>query len=191
MPESVEDVKTRLLQEAEERARRIVEDAKAEAERILRSAEEKWKARAEEEKRRILGKAEREAGIILSEAVRDARLLVASEMEKILREIIEEARSIVRNRGFSVEDSLRNLIAESLRLADSPRRIVVSRVDFEVAKKIVSEAGLKNVVVEPGDIDGGVIVESASGVVVDNTYESRLREFQKKNLNSLRRILWG
>ncbi|ADV64403.1 H+transporting two-sector ATPase E subunit [Desulfurococcus mucosus DSM 2162] len=191
MQKMQEDAKAKLLREAEARAEQIVRDAEAEAERIVKEAEAKWRERAEAERKRITSEAEREANTIISEALREARLLVSKEYEKAVEDVLREAYDSVRKRSFDIENSIRNLIRESLRLVNAPKKIVVSKGDLEAARRIVAELGLPGVVVEAGDIDGGVIVESESGIVVDNTYESRLREFQSKHMDEVRRILWG
>jgi V/A-type H+-transporting ATPase subunit E len=186
-----EAVKARLLEEARARAEEIVREAEAEAKRKIREAEALWRERAEKERRRIISEAEKEANNIVSDAVREARFIISMEVDNIVSDILSQAYNVIRSRGFDAKSSLKNLITESMKTIDSPRRLIVSRRDLETAREVVTELGLTGVSIEVGDIEGGIIVESASGIIVDNTYESRFKEFQNKYLNEIRRILWG
>jgi len=186
-----EDSKLKLLKEAEARAQQLVREAEKEAERIISEAEAKWRSRAEAERGRVISEAEREANIIISDAVREARLLTSKAMDEVLEEVLREAYRVIEERGFDSKTSIKNLLLESLKAIDSPKRIIVSERDLEVSREVIKGIGLSNVVVEAGDIKGGVIVESQGGIVVDNTYESRFKELQNRYLNEIRRILWG
>lgn len=183
---------TELIREAEKKAREIIEKAEKEAESIVKEAHQRWLRRAEEEKRNILESATREATYIVSEAKRSYNQVLTRAKNEVIEEVFEKTREILIRGEYDSETSLRNLIIESLEYIDKPIRVKTRPEYIDVVKKILSDMGYTDVSVE-GDqgIVGGVLVESVTGVIVDNRIETRLEQARLRLLDKLTRILWG
>jgi len=188
---SLEKVKGRLLEEARKEAQRIISQASAEAENTLKKAEEEWQRRFQEFMRAELKRARERAEQIESEARMKARLAVARAKSEMVERVFEEARKKLAGRELDVERSLRNLLTESLREVQNPVRVLVSPLDKETAERILAELGKGGVAVEvDANIAGGVIVEGEDGVLVDNTYETRLKLARERLANVISTFLW-
>ena len=186
------EARERILEEARRKAKMIVEDAEREAEIIVKRAEEEWKKRAIEEENRILEEARREAALKISEARRLSRLKISQEMSSIIDELFKQAENELNHLDIlEVEKSLENLLTESLKYVDKPRKVYVSEKDVETMHRILSKLGLGYVEVAPGKIRGGLILESESGILVDNSYESRLKLARRVLTPLIRKNLWG
>jgi len=184
-------------------AKEILEDAGKEAENILR--------RAEAQARRILEEAEKEAEekyrLIMREGedkirIKEQQMITLFEVEvknRLLQakeELVEEAfeRALNRLREYVLTEDywecLLKLIAEAGRQINSEKLIVeLNKRDHQkLTEKDLHELSEKiGVKLEKSekviDCIGGVIVKSFDGkVVVDNTFENRLRTLK----NSLR-----
>ena len=168
----------------------IIEKAKEEADRILREAEEEARAevegarRAKEEEAKALGErmlkdAEVEAARILAQARIRAKSIALEAKNRIIEEIIKAAKGALSGRSLERAKSLACLLKESVdALGGGGLRVLVSKGDVEVAKRLIEEDGeLSRRVEEVVGIEcsGGVVVEEMNGGVrVDNTYETRL-----------------
>jgi len=186
------EARERILEEAKKKAELIIREAEKEAEVIVREAEEEWRRRALEEENRILEEAKREAALKISEARRLSRLKISQEMSLIIEELFKEAEKELDHLDPSeIEKSLENLLTESLKYVEKPRKIYVSEKDVESMRRILSKLGLGNVEVAPVNIKGGLILESESGILVDNSYESRLKLARRALIPLIRKSLWG
>ncbi len=186
------EAREKILEEAKKRAKMIVEEAEREAEIIVEKAEEEWRRRALEEENKILEEAEKEAALRISEAQRLSRLKISQEMSSIIEELFKQAENELNHLNpFEIEKSLENLLMESLKYVDKPRKIYVSTGDVETMRKILSKLGMESVEVAPADIKGGLILESESGITVDNSYESRLMLAKRALIPIIRKSLWG
>jgi V/A-type H+-transporting ATPase subunit E len=186
------EARERILEEARRKAKMIVEEAEREAELIVKKAEEEWKKRAMEEENRILEEARREAALKISEARRLSRLRISQEMASIIDELFKQAENGLNHLDLlEVEKSLENLLTDSLKYVDKPRKVYVSEKDVETMRRILSRLGLGHVEVAPAEIRGGLILESESGILVDNSYESRLKLARRALTPLIRKKLWG
>ncbi len=186
------EAREKILEEAKKRAKMIVEEAEREAEIIVKKAEEEWRRRALEEENKILEEAKKEAALRISEAQRLSRLKISQEMSSIIEELFKQAENELNHLNpFEIEKSLENLLMESLKYVDKPRKIFVSGRDVETMRKILSKLGMESVEVAPADIKGGLILESESGITVDNSYESRLMLAKRALIPIIRKSLWG
>lgn len=179
--------------EAEAKAENIVAKAEEEASKIIKEAMEKWEKRAEEERARIIREAEAKAQIIVSEARRRGRLILSEARYNVLNSVFEEAYDAIRNRkGFSVDESLNNLLDDALRYIDNPARIYINPIDRRVVENILKSRGLTNIeIVESNGIIGGLVLESIDGKRVDNTYNTRLERARLLLTPMVKKELWG
>lgn len=184
--------RNKIIEEAERKARELVEEARREAEEIIREAEKKWASRAEMERRRIIEEAEKEASYIIAEARRKANLIETQSKNEIIERVFNEAELILKQCGYDVKLSLGNLVVESINQVDKPRRIIVRVDQVEIAKSILRELGYSDIEVEGRpDIQGGVVIESESGVIIDNRIETRLKQARLKLLDKIAKKIWG
>ncbi|MEM1773352.1 MAG: V-type ATP synthase subunit E family protein [Desulfurococcaceae archaeon] len=184
--------RNKIIEEAERKAKEIIENARKEAEAIVNEAERKWREKAEAERRRIISEAEREASYILMEARRTANILVNKTKLEVIDSIFEKAKEIFEKDKYDVKASLRNLLSEALSYVDKPVKIIVNDKHAEIAKDVLRELGYENVELEySSSLLGGVIVISASGVIVDNSIKTRLEQARSRIINKLAKILWG
>jgi len=179
---SVEELKRVVLEKARAEADQIIAEAKKKAEAIVREAEEKKKRFIDSEKSKLRRELQVESRI--GEARRRARLILSSIRAEIAREIEEKAFEKLNNLNSKKRvESLRILLEESL---GELRRAVPSLNKVEV---FVSPGDRSNVeellramggntefkVIEDPGIIGGVKVSSGE-ILVDNTYNTRLRK---------------
>lgn len=184
--------KNKIIEEAEKKAKEIIENARKEAEAIVNEAEKKWREKAETERRRIISEAEKEASYILMEARRIANILVSRTKLEVINNIFERAKEIFEKDKYDVKTSLRNLLNEALSYVDKPTKIIVNNKHVEIAKEVLRELGYENVELESSsNLLGGVVVISASGVIVDNSIKIRLEQARGRVINKLAKILWG
>ncbi len=168
----------------------IMERAREEADRILRGAEEEAKAEVESAKRakeeearvlreKLLKEAEVEAARIIARARIRAKNIVLEAKNRVIEEVIESAKRSLSGHSLGREASLARLLRESARgLGGSRLRVMVSRGDLEIAKRLIQGDGELSKRVEEiaeAECSGGVMVEEVDGGVrIDNTYEARL-----------------
>ncbi len=178
------------LQELEAKIRK---DCKDDLEKINSQMEEEIKAIKEgiKKKARVQAdqvKKEGEAEIVLvrkrimADANTQVRAIISSEKNKLLDKVFQEAGDIIRNLSDSEKKHiLRNLADEGMRSIDDP----VILVD----KKYV---GLLDGA-KPADLgDFGVVVISKDKTLrIDNTLESRLKQFKATIKPEVVSILFG
>lgn len=188
----LEDLRKKLLEDAERRASEIIEGAKREAESIVEEAERAWKEGAERERERIVKGAEAEANRILSEARVRSKLLTSEAKSRAFGELFSEVERLLREReGIDVKSSLDKLLSDSLAYIDKPAKIVVDPRDVDAVKEILRKRKIRGVeVVGSSDVIGGVIVESEDGRRVDNSYKTRLERAKRVLGPAISRQLW-
>jgi len=187
----LEDLKRKLREEAENKARMIVNEALSEAEKIVKNAEEEWIKKAESERSKILDQAREEADRILSEARIKAKIIVAEAKNNLLLSLLNTVeRALADRNGIDVEKSLEMLFKEALNYVENPVRVTVDPRDVEIAREMLNRKGLVNVEIKTSDgILGGVIVESADGKRIDNSYKTRLENAKKIVARMLAEVL--
>jgi V/A-type H+-transporting ATPase subunit E len=179
---SVEELKRVVLEKARAEADQIIAEAYKKAEAIVREAEEKRKRFIESEKSKLRRELQVESRI--GEARRRARLVLSSARAEIAREIEEKALEKLGNldpekRAASLRILLEESLAELRRAVPSLNKVevYVSPGDKSNIEQLLRTMG-GNVdfkVIEDPSIIGGVKVSSGE-VVVDNTYNTRLRK---------------
>jgi len=190
--EEMRVIKEKLLSEAREKAENIVREAEEKANEIIRQAQEEWRRRYEEYKRQELKKIYEKNAQIESEARLKARIIVSQTKAEIIEKLFEDTKRKLEDRQFDVKKSLELLLTQSLKEASAIKKIVVSSKDKKILEDIISEFGLKNIdIKENENMIGGLIVESIDGVIIDNSYDTRLLNLKEKKLNEIQRLLWG
>lgn len=190
--EEMRVIKEKLLSEAREKAENIVREAEEKANEIIKQAQEEWRRRYEEYKRQELKKIYEKNAQIESEARLKARVIVSQTKAEIIEKLFEDTKRNLEDRQFDVKKSLELLLTQSLKEAGAIKKIVVSPKDKKILEDIISEFGLKNIVIEENEnMIGGLIVESVDGVIIDNSYDTRLLNLKEKGLNEIQRLLWG
>ena len=190
--EEMRVIKEKLLSEAREKAENIVREAEEKANEIIRQAQEEWRRRYEEYKRQELKKIYEKNAQIESEARLKARVIVSQTKAEIIEKLFEDTKRKLEDRQFDVKKSLELLLTQSLKEASTIKKIIVSPKDKKILEDIISEFGLKNIdIKENENMIGGLIVESVDGVIIDNSYDTRLLNLKEKRLNEIQRLLWG
>ncbi|MCC6010696.1 MAG: V-type ATP synthase subunit E, partial [Fervidicoccaceae archaeon] len=129
---------------------------------------------------------------IESEARLKARIIVSQTKAEIIEKLFEDIKRKLEDRQFDVKKSLELLLTQSLKEASAIKKIVVSPKDKKILEDIISEFGLKNIdIKENENMIGGLIVESVDGVIIDNSYDTRLLNLKEKRLHEIQRLLWG
>jgi len=189
-----------ILEDAERDARNIISRAEAEAERILKHAKEEAERRYEEiikkGKERIKDK--KRQAISLFELETKNNLLEAKE--EIIEEVYDEA--IKRLRQYTLTEEYTNcifrLIREASRQIKSDALIIrLNERDYQIlTKKRLDELSRKLGVKiiksdEKINCTGGVVVTSLDGkIIVDNTFENRLRILKDSLRTKIAKILF-
>jgi V/A-type H+-transporting ATPase subunit E len=187
--EVMREIKEKLLSEAREKAENIVKEAEEKANEIIRHAQEEWRRRYEEYKRQELKKIYEKNAQIESEARLKARIIVSQTKAEIIEKLFEDIKRKLEDRQFDVKKSLELLLTQSLKEVSA---IIVSPKDKKILEDIIFEFGLKNIdIKENENMIGGLIVESVDGVIIDNSYDTRLLNLKEKRLNEIQRLLWG
>ena len=190
---NIAELREKLLEEARKKAEEIIAKAREEAKRIVEEAERKWREKAKREKEKIINNARLKAQIIVSEARRRARILLVDAKNKAIEGLYNEVlERLKRREGFDHKLSIKNLLREALEYIPTPSRIRVNPSDRDALLEVLREIGLTNVkVVEDTSIIGGVIVESAEGEVVDNSYNARFNRAKTVLTPMITKKLWG
>lgn len=189
------ELKRVILSKAEEEAKRIIHSAEEEAKRVIDEAHRLKQQEIAKEKEKIVKEINYEAKI--TEARLKARMLIAEAKSSVLRMLENSVWNYLN--GLSPqqrERSLLNLMREAIKalledLGTSDKIIVyVSKTDLEIAKKVATaisaELGI-HIDIKELNISGGIVVSSLDGnVIVDNSYESRLKKAIAAFLSEIR-----
>lgn len=190
--EAINEIREKLLSEAKEKAERIVKEAENKANEIIKQAHEEWKRKYDEYKKQELRKIYEKKAQIESEARLKARNIIVQTKAEIIEKLFEDAEKKLCERDFDVKKSLESLLTLSLKEANAIRKIIVSPKDKKIVEELISELGLADIeIVEDNDMIGGLIIESVDGVLIDNSYDTRLRNLKEKLLDEIQRKLWG
>ncbi|HIP84470.1 MAG TPA: V-type ATP synthase subunit E [Methanothermococcus okinawensis] len=193
----VDEIVSKILEDANKEAEEIIEKAKAEAEKILEEA----KKEAERRKSEILKKGEKEAEMIKNRIIAEAKLEVKKRILKKKEELIEMAIRKLREELMKLperenyRDLLIKLIVDGAVAVDSDDVVVdLNRRDYEmidintlweIERKIERETN-RAVVVRKGsivDIVGGAIVRDRSSSKICN---NSLEAIFERNLENIR-----
>ncbi|MCC6046837.1 MAG: V-type proton ATPase subunit E [Desulfurococcaceae archaeon] len=176
-------IREAVIRKALEEAEAIIRKAEEESRKMIKEAEERKRAIVEEERRKALAELGYEARI--AEAKLSARLIISKAKSELLNSIISKATDILRSLPPNLKlESLRKLLEESLDNAlvslGTVRKLIiyVAEQDMELAKNLVINASRERGIeleLRSAKIFGGVVVEEPeSGVVIDNSFDSRL-----------------
>lgn len=189
-----------ILSRAEEEAKNIISNAEREAKKIVEEAYKQKQQEISREKERIAKDIGYEAR--LAEARLKARMIIAEAKNEILKSIEDSVWSYLsslspRQRGQSLLILMKDAVKILLENLGKSDKIIayVSRKDLEIAKEtantISRELGLE-VDVRGADISGGVIVSSSDGnIVIDNSYEGRLKKVITMFLSEIKKEVFG
>lgn len=190
----VEKLREGILDYAKREAKKMVNEAEKKAKEIIEEAKRTWEARKKEEERKILGDAKRRAEEILVEAKIKARMNIAKAKNQVIQEAMEAVKRKLLSGNYDRRKSLENLLKESLDAIGYVDVIVYVRSsDIDVIKSIVKKEKLKQVkeIKVNDNIIGGVIVESIDKtMIIDNSYDSRLKAIESRMLQILSRELF-
>ncbi len=198
-----------MTESAMERLRQaVIEKAKAEAEKIIREAEERARSIIEEAKRKKAQEIEEarkrirdeiEYDVKIAEAKVKTRYFIAQAKNEIYEKLKEAVLRELRALGEDVRrESIRNIVREIIEsgLFEGQKiRIYVADRDRELARKVVQELGINDLVVEIASaegITGGVIIENLDKTIrVDASYERRLEAVLRTKVTEINRQLFG
>jgi vacuolar-type H+-ATPase subunit E/Vma4 len=172
-----------VIRKALEEAEAIVRKAEEEARRLVKEAEDRKRLVVEEDRRRALADVGYEARV--AEAKLRARLVISRARSELLGSVISRAVDILRSLPPDLRlNSLRKLVEASLDNAlaslGTVRKLIVyvAEQDIELARDLVTRIGRERGIeleLRTAKILGGAIVEEPeSGVIIDNSFDSRL-----------------
>ncbi len=189
---SLEELRKRILEEAQREAEEILRKAREEAERIVAEAKEEYYRKLRNARRKALQEfIERKNAEYVSKLV-EFNIELLKLKNRILNEILTEVQRELAELPVSKrKESLKTLLKESLESGIFAGSVIVKVVpkDSNVIKEVVQER-FKDVVtaVELHDprILGGVLVESLDREhAIDNTYATRLEKAMPEIMNIL------
>jgi vacuolar-type H+-ATPase subunit E/Vma4 len=172
-----------VIRKALGEAEAIVRKAEEEARRLVKEAEDRKRLVVEEERRRALADVGYEARV--AEAKLRARLIISRARSELLGSVVSRAVDILRSLPPDLRlNSLRKLVEASLDNAlaslGTVRKLIVyvAEQDIELARDLVTRIGRERGIeleLRTAKILGGAIVEEPeSGVIIDNSFDSRL-----------------
>ncbi|MEM2170510.1 MAG: V-type ATP synthase subunit E [Desulfurococcaceae archaeon] len=194
------ELRRAILGKAEEEARKIIHSAEEEARRIVDEAYRLKQQEIVKEKEKVVKEVNYEARI--AEARLKARMLIAEAKSNMLKMLESSVREYLdRLNPQQRERSLSSLMKEAVRAlledlgAGSEIVVYVSGADLETARKVAgvisTELGIR-IDIRELNISGGVIASSLDGsVIVDNSYEARLKKIIKASLSEISREVFG
>lgn len=189
---SLEELRKRILEEAQKEAEEILRKAKEEAERIVAEAREEYYRKLRNARRKALQELiEKKNAEYVSKLV-EFNMELLKLKNKILNEILADVRKELMELPTSKrKESLRVLLGESLESGIFTDNVIVKVVprDLDIVKEVIQKH-FKDVVAavelcEPEKL-GGVFVESLDREhAVDNTYATRLDKAMPEIMNIL------
>lgn len=177
----IESVAEALLEEAQKEAEEIKKKAKLEANEIVAREKQELAKRKKEE----LAAYERTVKKLMEEKIAAARLDAKKDVLKAKDEVAKEVLSMVYEKLLALKKdktaykkiltSFYKRCAEELAKEDlkSGNVILCAKEDVPLLKSIVSD---RDSVKESAEIDGGIIVKSKEGVIIDLTFSTILKD---------------
>jgi len=193
----VEEIVSKILEDANKEAEEIKKKAQLEAEKILEEARKE----AERRRNEILKKGEKEAEMIKNRIIAEAKLEVRKKMLRKKEELIERAIKKLEEELVELpekenyRDLLVKLIVDGAVAVDSGEVVVdLNRRDYETLdinslweiEKEIERVANRSVVVRKGsivDIVGGAIVKDRDGLKICN---NSLEAIFERNLENIR-----
>jgi V/A-type H+-transporting ATPase subunit E len=176
-----------ILKEAREKAERIISDAKKQGQTIIDAA----KIGAEEISDIELKRAKEQAKEIFDRALVEGKMKLKREMlkkrEELINEVFRKAEARLKEltTGKEYERKLVKIAVEACKKTGSKDVIIRANArDLKILEKekskIAAEAGVKISLGEPIKTIGGVVAMSSDEkVIVDETFEARLKREER------------
>jgi len=195
----LEELKSKILEDAEKEAEEILKEAEEEAQKILAKAEEE----AERIRREILERAKREAEVRARRIIAQARLEVkqreAQVRERYINEAIERAKKKIEEMRGSKEylEFLHENAMTAVKAIDADEVVLRAPEDDityleELLPDIRAETGKDVELGDPIDATAGVVAESADGKeAFDNTVDAKLERMRPTIVREVSQILFG
>jgi len=173
----VENIKKRILGDAEKDASSILNEAKDNIKQMKEEAGSKSKEEVKKINESAMKDSSAERHRILSSAKLQSHNLKLASQEELIGEVLETSKKKLgglRKSKQRYEKALMNLANDGLSEISSTELVLIaSAEDKELCKALAKE--LKTEVGKPADILGGVIVETKDGSIrVDNSFEKRI-----------------
>jgi vacuolar-type H+-ATPase subunit E/Vma4 len=172
----LKDLLAAIEADADEERSRLEAESAAEAEGIRRSAREEAEAGRAGILRPARAGSEAEANRRLARARLAAEAIRREAREEAFERLLADVRSELSHRreGAAYRDALRALISEGLAALPDARTLYTDPRDEALALALAQERGA-DLAVEPTlKTSGGVVLQSAGGRLVRNTFEERL-----------------
>lgn len=192
-----EKVVSKILKEAESKAKDITASARAEAERIIKEASDESLRIAEEAKKLSAKRASEERKRILASANLDVRKAVLEQKQKLMDQAFGKAKVYLRQKNKKgYVELIKRLLLESVEtgteeviVGDADRNIIDPRVISEVNKKLGSKGNL-SLSKTVGTMSGGFILRR--GKIDANVSFDGLIELARERLETeVAKILFG
>ncbi len=191
------EIREAIMKKAREEADQIAAAARDKATALVEQSKEQKTKLVDEEKKKKIDEANREASKILAQADLKERQIILRQKDGIIKDILKQVREGLGQSPME-QDQIALLLKEifdAFESKDLEVRLFVASKDREAVQKAVdSQDDLKGRIVEVKDADmlGGVIAESADGMIsIDNSYERRLNMLMPRILPEVGKTLFG
>ena len=179
---SINDLRSKVIGKAEEKAKKIRKDAERKAKEIVESAKEEYLRRYKRVKEAALSELRAQEFRKYTSRVMELNKELLETKQKLIKEIIDEAKEGLTHLPPEVrKESLKKLLNEALSTGVIKESFIAEVLDNdkEIFKEVVDDLGLSSrlIKIEPLDESrlGGVLIMDPEGFfVVDNTYSTRL-----------------
>ncbi len=192
------ELKKAILSKAEEEARSIISSAEEEARRVIEEARKLKQQEIIREKERIIKEINADYEAKIAESRLKARMIIAEAKSNILKMLEDSIRIYLNNlTTYQREKSLANLMEEAVKaliedLGGASEIVVyVSSRDVELAGIVASNLSKKlgvHIDIREAGISGGLIASTLDGnLIIDNSYEARLRKALTSSLSDIKK----
>jgi len=191
----IKKIISKIKEDAEREAEKIKEKARKKEEEILKKAEAEAKSKSDE----ILNQGKKEAELekqrILANAKLQAKKIKLDVKEKIIEKSFslaeEKLKELVSSEEY--EKILKDLIREAISiLGREDLEVLCRKEDEKIVKKIIKDLSGVELAKDNISTIGGVIVRSKDRQVqVDNTFEARLTRMRDDLRIKVAKILFG
>lgn len=174
----LQEIKSEILEEAEQKSDKIVEEAKQEKKQLIKEAEEKAEKIREEMEEEL----EEDKQSYRQKALSNARMKAKQEKMKAKQEKIDDIFNDFRHHLDKLSDEEKEKFAESC----------LEKVDFEVSK-VKGGADFKNAVdaeFEEADIDGIIVFSKDGNRRQEFTFDKILQQFRDSYRKEVAEILF-
>lgn len=179
---SLEDLRSKVLGKAEEKARKIKENANRKAKEIIERAKEEYRIRYEQSRKAALTELRAQEFKKYTSKVMELNKELLMTKQELIKEIIEEAKNKLSHLPPKVrKESLKKLLLEALNteVIKGPFIAQVLGRDEDLFREAVQELKISSNVIKVEELSeerlGGLLILSPDrSFAVDNTYSTRL-----------------